>query len=123
MKKYIHVTKEVREKLMENFGVTNVMVWYALTFHPNRGNSDLAKRIRCCAIQNGGIVLNELPAVETFHDHDGYMRQYLPNGVLLEVNKSNGDVDVIFKGESVKHYENVFVRDLKGIQNWAATLR
>ena len=123
MKKYIHVTKEVREKLMNNFGVTNVMVWYALTFHPKRGNSDLAKRIRCCAIQNGGIVLNELPAMETFHDHDGYMRQYLPNGVLLEVNKSNGDVDVIFKGESVKHYENVFVRDLKGIQNWAATLR
>ena len=123
MKKYIHVTKEVREHLMKNFGVTNVMVWYALTFHPNRGNSDLAKRIRCCAIQNGGIVLTELPAVETFHDHDGYMRQYLPNGVLLEVNKSNGDVDVIFKGESVKHYENVFVRDLKGIQNWAATLR
>lgn len=123
MKKYIHVTKEVREHLMEIFGVTNVMVWYALTFHPNRGNSDLAKRIRCCAIQNGGIVLNELPAVETLHDHDGYMRQYFPNGVLLEVNKSNGDVDVIFKGESVKHYENVFVRDLKGIQNWAATLR
>lgn len=88
MKKYIHVTKEVREKLMKIFGVTNVMVWNALTFNPNRGNSDLAKRIRCCAIQNGGIVMNELPEVETFHDYDNYMRQYLPNGAMIEVNSS-----------------------------------
>lgn len=123
MKKYIHVTKEVREKLMKIFGVTNVMVWNALTFNPNRGNSDLAKRIRCCAIQNGGIVMNELPEVETFHDHDNYMRQYLPNGAMIEVNKSNGDADVLFRGESVKHYENIFVKDIEAIQNWAATLR
>lgn len=120
MKKYIHVTKEVREHLMKIFSVSAVMVWKALTFE---SESVLANKIRKAAFENFGILMNELPAVETFHDHDNYMRQYFPNGVLLEVNKSNGDVDVIFKGESVKHYENVFVRDLKGIQNRAATLR
>ena len=120
MKKYIHVTKEVRERLMKIFGVSSVMVWKALTFE---SESTLANKIRKAAFENFGILMNELPAVETFHDHDNYMRQYLPNGVLLEVNKGNGDVDVIFKGASVKHYENVFVKDIKSIQNWAETLR
>ena len=120
MKKYIHVTKEVREHMMKIFGVSSVMVWKALTFE---SESILANKIRKAAFENFGILMNELPVVETFHDHDNYMRQYFPNGVLLEVNKSNGDVDVIFKGSSIKHYENVFVKDLKGIQNWAEALR
>ena len=77
MKKYIHVTKEVREHLMKIFGVSSVMVWKALTFE---SESTLANKIRKAAFENSGILMNELPAMETFHDYDGYMRQYLPNG-------------------------------------------
>ncbi|MEE1140282.1 MAG: hypothetical protein UHP25_02730 [Prevotella sp.] len=124
MKKYIHVTKEVREHLMNNFGVTNVMVWYALTFHPNRGNSDLAKRIRMFALQKGGIVMVVSPEKETLHDSDDYMRQYLPNDVMLEFSKKeDAGCDVYHKGVKVRHYDKVMVSDIPEIQNWAATLR
>lgn len=42
----------------------------------NDGN-DLAKKIRSLALQRGGIVMVEAPEMDTLHDADGYMRQYL----------------------------------------------
>lgn len=57
MKKYIHVTKEVRERLMKIFGVSSVMVWKALTFE---SESTLANKIRKAAFENFGILMNEL---------------------------------------------------------------
>ena len=57
MKKYIHVTKETRELLEKTFGVTSTMVWYALSFNPSRGQSDLAKRIRKAALEHRGILM------------------------------------------------------------------
>lgn len=120
MKKYIHITKENREGLAKVFDVTDRMVWAAITFEKN---SDLAKRIRKAAIERGGIMMNELPEMETFHDHDGYIRQVLPNGALLELNKITGTGDVIFKGESVKHYPLVILSEIPNMQEWAMTLR
>lgn len=120
MKKYIHITKENREGLVKIFGVTDRMVWAAITFEKD---TDIAKRIRKAAIERGGIMMNELPEMETFHDHDGYMRQYLPNGVLLEFSKKDGSCDATFKGQNVQHWDEVRVNEIEGIQSWAMTLR
>ena len=120
MKQYIHITKEVRSKIKKTFKVSGVMLWKALSFE---SQSDLAQRIRKMALENYGIVMNELPAMETFHDHDNYMRQYLPNGVLLEFNKNDGTGDVFLRGVRVKRYHNVSITDIEAIQQWANTLR
>lgn len=58
MKKYIDVTREVRQDIMAAFNVTGKMVYYALNFDAKRGESDKAKRIRVYAKQKGGIVMN-----------------------------------------------------------------
>lgn len=125
MEQYIHVTKEVREKLMKIFGCTGRMVFYALQFDKEKGNSELAKRIRMAALKNNGILMNVVPAVETLYDHDGYMRQYLPNGAMLEFGKTpetKGGA-VFFRGEKVRHYDEVIASEIIDIQNWAMTLR
>lgn len=120
MEKRIDVTKENRVFLATTFKVTDRMVWKALTFE---GDSDLAKRIRKLALKRGGIVINTLPEIETLHDSDGYMRQYFPNGAMLECNKANGHVDILFRGQKVKGYDDVLISQLEGIQNWAGTLK
>ena len=123
MKKYIHVTKDVRESLAKTFGVTGRTVYNALNFAERRGDSDLAKRMRVFAFKNGGILMNELPACETLYDHDGYMRQYLRNGsILLEFSFNDADCTVYHKGEKVRHYEHVVVSDIPVIQQYAMTL-
>jgi len=76
MKKYIHVTKEDRAFLVKVFGVTPKMVQCALHYDVRRGGSELAKKIRKCALERGGTVMAVSPEVETLHDADGYMRQY-----------------------------------------------
>lgn len=125
MKQYIHVTKETRRKLMKIFDCSERMVFYALRFDGDKGSSDLAKRIRKAAFENYGILMNEIPAMETFHDHDGYMRQYLPNGAILEIGKTEATKGgaVFFKGVKVKHYDEVMCDELESIQNWAMSLR
>lgn len=120
MKRYIHVTKDVREFLAKAFKVTDRTVWYAITFEKD---NQLHRKIQMLAIKKGGILMNELPALETFHDHDNYMRQYLPNGAVLEFSKNDGSGVVFFKGEQVKKYDNVLLSEIEGIQNWAGTLR
>lgn len=122
MRQYIHVTKDVREFLAKAFRVTDRTVWYATTFEKD---NQLHRKIRMLAIKKGGILMNEMPADETFHDNDGYMRQYLPNGAMLELGKTpetKGGA-VYFKGEMVRRYDEVMVSDIRGIQDWAATLR
>ena len=120
MKKYIHVTKEVRLKLMAIFNVGDRVVWNALNFDKERGMTDTAKRIRECAKKNGGIVMNELPEVETLHDADGYMRQYFPNGAMLECNKKDGHVDLLYKGCKVTGFDDVKISQLENIQYLAS---
>ena len=125
MKQYIHVTRETRQKLMKIFGCTERTVFYALQFDEKKGNSSMAKKIRKAAYESGGILMTESPALETLYDHDGYMRQYLPNGAIIELGKTpetKGGA-VFFKGEKVRDYEDVKVSDIVNIQNWAMTLR
>lgn len=125
MKRYIHIQKADREFILNLFKVTGRTVDNALRFDAERGNTDLARKIRKVAMEHGGIVMVVSPEAETLFDADGYMRQYLPNGVLLEFEKEagNGGCNVYFKGDMVRRYDNVQVRDIPAIQNWAATLR
>ena len=93
------------------------MVYYALNFDAKRGESEKAKRIRVYAKQKGGIVMIVAPEVETIHDADGYMRQYFPNGAMIECNKANGNVDVFYKGKMMKQYQDVKIKQLEEIQS------
>lgn len=123
MKKYIHIKKEDREFIMKALGISERTVINAIYFDETRGNTDLAKKVRKLAMDRGGIVMVVIPEIECFHDADNYMRQYLPNKVLLEFNKDNGDCDVYHRGEKVRHYEDIMVSDINGIQDWASTLK
>lgn len=122
MERYIHIKKEDREFIMKALRVTERMVYYAIRFEKD---TDLARRIRKLAMERGGIVMAVIPEAETLFDADGYMRQYLPNGVLLEFEKEagNGGCNVYLKGDMVRRYDNVQVRDIPAIQSWAAALR
>lgn len=122
MGKYIHITKENREGLMGIFGVTQRTVFNAVNYCDGEPENPLLARIRKAALERGGVMMTDLPAVETLHDADGYMRQYLPGGVLLEFDKRTGGCDVIRKGECVRHYDNVAVNGIPAIQQWAAGL-
>jgi hypothetical protein len=123
MKKYIHIKREDREFIAKAFGITERSVFNAIRFDDRRGETELARKVRKLAMERGGIVMVEIPEIETLHDADGYMRQYLPNDVLLEFSRENGGCDVFHKGMKVRHYENVLVKDIPEIQNWASTLR
>lgn len=122
-KRVIEVTKETRDFLQQAFNVTGTMVWYALNFDEQRGQSDLAKRIRNLALQKGGVVLNIGPEIETIHSADGRMRQYFPHDVLLEADtRCTGLVAIYKKGELQRSWDNPGVSELDGIQNWAMSL-
>lgn len=122
-KRYIHIKKEDREFIMKAFKVTERTVFNAVSFDEKRGNTELAKRIRKLAMERGGIVMVKHPEKETLFDADRYMRQYLPNDVLLEFSLDDGGCDVFHRGEKVRRYENVSVRSIQNIQNWAMSLK
>lgn len=122
-KRYIHIMKEDREFIMKSLGVTERTVLNAIRFDEKRGNSDTAKRIRKLAMSRGGIVMVVNPEIETLFDADNYMRQYFPNGALIELDKKAGTGDVLFKGERAGHYENVSLRDIEEIQAFASALK
>lgn len=123
MKKYIHITKEDREFIAKAFKVSERSVLNAIRFDEKRGDSDKAKRIRKLAFERGGILMAVIPMIETFHDYDKVIRQYCPNGALIELDRNDGKGYVIFKGETVKTYENVQLTEIDGIQEFASSLR
>lgn len=115
----LDVTKEVRENIAKVFNTTSVSVWRALTF---RDNSENSRKMRCYAVQNGGTVMNEIPEIETLRDCDGYIRQYFPGNVLIEVNKKNGNCDLLVSGITVESWENINIMQLEQIQTKAAQM-
>lgn len=116
MKRRIDTTKELRQKAMKVFGVTEQTVFNAIGFDSKRGNTDKAKRIRSYLLQNGGVILVELKEVETIHDADGYMRQYFPNGAMIEVDKKTGNLKGYYRGKEVMDFKDVKIRHLQDIQ-------
>lgn len=120
MKKYIHVTNEDRSFLSKLFGVSSVTVWKALRYE---GDTDTLRKIRKAAMERGGIIMTVSPLMETLHDADGYMRQYFPNGALLEVNKEDDTAQIIYNGKVAQRYEQVRFSGIGEIQKYAASLR
>lgn len=116
MKKYIHLKKEDREFLAKVFGITPRMVFNAVHFE---SDSELARKVRKLAMDRGGIVMVEAPEAETLFDADGYMRQYLPGGVLLEFKYSDNSCTVFVKGEERRRFDDVHVSDIPYIQEFA----
>lgn len=116
MKKYIHVKKEDREFLAKVFGITPRMVFNAVHFE---SDSELARKVRKLAMDRGGIVMVEAPEAETLFDADGYMRQYLPGGVLLEFKYADNSCTVFVKGEERRRFDDVHVSDIPYIQEFA----
>jgi len=123
MERYIHITKTDREFIAKCFGVSERTVRNAITFDDRRGNSELAAKIRKLAMERGGIVMVVTPEIETFYDYDKVMRQYCPNGALIEIDRKDSSGQVIFKGETVKTYEHVTLSDIDEIQAFALALR
>lgn len=123
MERYIHITKTDREFIAKSFGISERTVRNAIRFDEGRGNSELAARIRKLAIERGGIVMVVVPEIETFYDYDKMMRQYCPNGALIEIDRKDSSGQVIFKGETVKTYEHVTLSDIDKIQAFASALR
>ena len=113
MKRYIHIRKQDRLKIAKAFMVTERTVFNAIIYDSERGNSDLARKIRKAAIECGGIPMVEAPEVETLHDNDNYIR----------MDKTAGTCDVWLRGEKVRRYENVAVNQINDIQCWAGALR
>ena len=120
MRRYIHVTKETREFLSRAFAIKPRTVYNALNFVKD---NDLARRVRKLAREKGGILMCDGEGMETLHDHDNYMRQYLPNEVLLEFNKNDGSADVYHKGRCVRHYEHLKWSDIEMVQDYGMSLR
>lgn len=122
MKKYIHMKKEDREFIATALKITERTIFNATHYTDINEGSELSKKIRTLALQRGGIVMVEAPEIETLHDADGYMRQYIGD-VLLEFSKTEPVCDVYKKGVKVRHYDNLMTSDIQGIQDWALTLR
>lgn len=122
MKKYIHIQKEDREFISKALKITERTIYNATHYKDMNEGTDLMRKIRTLALARGGIVMVEAPELETLHDADGYMRQYIGD-VLLEFSKTEPVCDVYKKGEKVRHFDNVMTSDIQGIQDWATGLR
>ena len=122
MKKYIHVTKEVRQELAKVFKVGDRTVRNALLFDKERGDTDCAKRIRMFALQKGGIMMTVVPEVEVLYDYDGMISQYFPNGAKIETDKNTGNTELYYKGECVARWDNIMLREMDGIQRLAEVI-
>ena len=119
VRRQIEVSQKTRQELVKLFKTSSVSIWRALSF---RDNSQTSKKIRKVAQEKGGVIIMLLPAIETIHDADNFMRQYFPNDVMIEANKNNSHVDLLKCGEIVKSWDNVYVNDLEKIQQEAIAL-
>ncbi len=123
MEKFITASKETRELIIKAFrGISRQTLWRALHFEDMAKGTDTERRIRKMALNCGGVVMVVTPEMETMHDADGYMRQYFPNGAMIEADKSTGIVTVMLRGELVEQYEKPLISDLLDIQNRAKSL-
>lgn len=119
----IEVSTEVRNKIIKTFGVTGRTVNNALNYNGgSRSQTDLAKRIRIMALENGGRHMVSWPECETIHDALGMMTQTFDNGSKIEVNKNTGDA-CWFDPKGVKRGEqkSITIQQLYVMQELAAS--
>lgn len=121
MKRNIAVSKETREKIAKIFKVTERTVFNALNL--DYPETDIVKRIRIAAKQNGGVLMATIPAGEAIHFADGTMRMDFDNGAFCEFYRTDGTGHIFFKGEEVETYKHVNVSMIFEIKERAAALR
>ena len=119
MKKYIELPTKDREFIMNAFKVSAMAVSRALSYV---NDTDLSQRIRKLAMQRGGIVMVRTPIQDTWHDNDGFMRQFFPNGVQIEGDKTTGYVAILKEGKEVASFDNPTITQLEDIQRSAMRL-
>ncbi|TGG40517.1 hypothetical protein [Duncaniella freteri] len=124
MERFITATKETRELITKAFrGISRQTLWRALYFEDINKGTDTERKIRKMALNRGGIIMVVSPEMETMHDADGYMRQYYPNGVMLEADKTTGDVKVYDRDGNVSlSVEHAKISKLNEIQHHAKSL-
>ena len=120
MKKYIHVTSEDRQFLAKAFNVSSVTVWKALRFEQD---TDTIRRIQKAARERGVFVLGVAPVLDTINYIYKFIRKFFPNGDFLYIFKNDSTGVVTYKGEEVRHYDNVTFSNIDSIQNFAAALK
>lgn len=121
MKKNIAVSKEAREKIAKAFNVTMRTVWNALNL--DYPETEIVKRIRIAAKQNGGVLMATVPAGEAIYFADGTMRMDFDNGSICEFHRADGSGHVFLKGKEVATYENVNLQMIFEIKDRTAALR
>ena len=121
MKKNIAVSKEVREKIAKIFKVTERTVFNALNL--DYPESDLVKRIRKAAKENGGVLMATFPSGEAIHFADGTMRMDFDNGAFCEFYRADGTGHIFLKGKEVESFKNVDIPMIFKIKERAAALR
>lgn len=121
MKKNIAVSKEIQEKISKIFKVTDRTVRNALNL--DYPETDIIKRIRIAAMENGGVMMATIPAGEMIHFADGTMRADFDNGAICEFYRTDGTGHIFFKGEEVGSYNNVNIPMIFEIKERAAALR
>lgn len=124
MEKFITATKETREMITKAFrGISRQTLWRALHFEDIDKGTDTERKIRKMALNRGGVVMVVSPEIETVHDADGFMRQYFPNGAMLEADKNTGLVKVYDRNGNVTlTAEHVRISKLIEIQRHAKSL-
>lgn len=116
MKKKIVVSEALRKEISEKFNVGRVTVWRALNYV---SGIDKSQAIRRYALSHGGEEICEVACLETVHDANGHMYQYLPNGVTIDFDKKAGTASVVKDGAEYARYNNVTVSAIENIQNFA----
>lgn len=124
MEKFITATKETREMITKAFrGISRQTLWRALHFEDIEKGTETERKIRKMALNRGGVVMVVSPEMETVHDADGFMRQYFPNGAMLEADKATGLVKVYDRsGNVMLTAEHVRISKLLEIQRYAKSL-
>lgn len=121
MKKNIAVSKEVREKIAKVFKVSDRHVFNALNL--DYPETDIVRRIRVMAKENGGVTMATVPAGEAIFFADGTMRADFDNGAVCEFYRADGTGHIFHKGKEVASYRDVTIPMIYEIKARAAALR
>lgn len=117
--KYVSVSQDVRNRIIQETGMTPAGLWKALNFV---SNGDMSLLAREKALAYGGEVRCDLPECETIHDAEGRMLQTMPNGAMVICEKSSGEVRVEYKGTVVSIYPDARISTLTAAQELASKL-
>ena len=119
IQRYIEVKPEVRKDIIQELGITCGGLSYALRY---KRDVEISRRARELAIAQGGIAYCTIPECETIHDADGKMTQIFPGDIILVIDKTTGEAQLMKGGELIEIYHGVTIGMLSEIQARATSL-